>query len=482
MKDVKKYIPVLCLLFFCLISLSCKKFLEEQSQTEVIPKTVESLNELLLGEGYQGVDKAVGCIPVFYDDDKEHHGFFFGTKASYYVYTWQPDQEQSLYGIDWNSSPWVNYYKLIQICNVALDYSGKVSGEQAAKDNLNGQAYLLRAFYYFKLVNLYGKPYTDKLSAPDLDPGVPLIIKSGVSLEGKKRNTVKEVYQQILDDLGKGIPLLEKYRKDNGIYRINYLSGYLLSSRVNLYMGNWKKVIEAATEVINNKSTLVDLNGWGTPDQNNKPVIRSDNPETIWAFGKQDDVTFDGGNSERDNYQLSASLLSLYEDGDLRRSVYIKAARSIKRVQYQVGFNRTAQSLRVSEAFLNRAEAYAQLNKEGGAADAQLALNDLNTLRKKRFSTAQYKDLLSVDADDLLQKCYDEKRREFFEEEQHRWFDLRRHGMPSISHSYYESEGQKLKYVLQDHDPAYLMQIPKEGLILNKNLVDNPKPAIRVGQ
>lgn len=481
---MKKYIPVLCLLFFCTISLSCKKFLEEQSQTEIIPKTVESLNELLLGEGYQGVNGGLSSIQCFYDDDKEHRKFVFGKKASYYPYTWQPDQEQMLFGSFWESAPWAGYYKFIQICNVAFDYSGKVKGTQAEKDNLEGQAHLLRAFYYFKLVNLYAKPYTDRLSSPETDLGVPLMLTSGVSLEGKPRNTVKEVYQQILSDVEKGIALLEKYKKDNGVYRISYLAGYLLSSRINLYMGNWEKAIEAATVVINNKPSLIDLNTWGTPDQNNKPIINAESPETLWAFGKQDDVTFDGGNAanDRGNYLLSESLLSIYEEGDLRKTIYIKGGKSIKRRTYVLGSGKTAQALRVSEAFLNRAEAYAQLNKSGSIANAQLALKDLNTLRKKRFATAQYADLSSTGADDLLKKCYDEKRREFFEEEEHRWFDLRRHGMPSFSHHFYESEGLKLKFTLQDHDPAYLMQLPKEALILNKSLVDNPRPAIRVGQ
>lgn len=478
---MKKYIPVLCLLFFCLVFLSCKKFLEEQSQTEIIPKTVESLNELLLGEGYQSVQKSVGGLPYFYDDDKEHRAFLVGAKGSYYVYTWQPDQEQLLYGTDWNVSPWRQYYALIQICNVILDYSDKVKGEQAEKDNVNGQAYLLRAFYYLKLVNHYGKPYTDKLSSPESDLGVPLVLESGVSLEGKKRNTVKEVYQQIMDDLGKGISLLENNNKDNSTYRISYLAGYLIRSRANLYMGNWDKAIADATMVINNKFSLADLNSWGAPDQNLKPVIRKENPEAIWAFGKQDDVTFDM-HADKNNYLLSSSLLSLYEDGDLRRSIYISAGRSIKRPKYNSGVYKPAQILRVSEAFLNRAEAYAQLNKQGTAANAQLALNDLNTLRKKRFSPAQYADLSSTDADDLLKKCYDEKRRELFGEEEHRWFDLRRQGMPSITHYYYERVGQRSKYVLEERDPAYLMQIPKEALTLNNKLVDNPKPAIRVGQ
>ncbi|MNL02554.1 SusD family protein [compost metagenome] len=147
-----------------------------------------------------------------------------------------------------------------------------------------------------------------------------------------------------------------------------------------------------------------------------------------------------------------------------------------------VNIAKVGQAFRVSEALLNRAEAYAQLNKLGQTTNAQLAINDLNTLRKKRFSTAAYQDLNSSGADDLLQKCALEKRREFFDEESHRWFDLRRSGMPVIRHLYYESSVKTAIYTLHDHDAAYVFQIPRIALDKNPNLVPNPEPAIRTGQ
>jgi tetratricopeptide (TPR) repeat protein len=477
---MKKYILLLSVLIPCLGLFSCKKFLEERAQTDVIPRTAESLNELLLGEGYQGGSQMVGLQSTFLDDDKEQTSALTGVKVSYYLFTWQPDPEIGLRVSSLSTSPWGAYYKLIQICNVVLDYSEKVTGTAAEKDYITGQAYLLRAFYYFKLVNLYGKPFSDSRSTPDLDLGVPLMLNSGVALEGKKRNTVKEVYQQIAQDLDKGIAALERTKRDGGPYRVNYLAGYFLASRVYLHTGDWQKAIAAATVVLQNKPDLADLNNWGVPNQNTKPVIAITNPETIWAFGSYNDIS--SGEPDVLNYNLSADLRSLYEAGDLRVGIYLNGKKSTKRGTDYTNIAKTAQAFRVSEALLNRAEAYARLNKAGDAGAGQLAINDLNTLRKKRFATDAYADLVMGTADDLLQKCYAEKRREFFGEEEHRWFDLRRQGMPGISHYYYESAGQRLRYDLQDHDPAYVRQIPVEAIKLNNKLIDNPKPAVRVGK
>lgn len=477
---MKKYILLLSVLIPCLGLFSCKKFLEERAQTDVIPRTAESLNELLLGEGYQGGARSISLQPTLLDDDKEQTAAFLGTKGSYYVFTWQPDQETGLGRSNLATAPWGAYYELIQICNVVLDYSDKVTGTAAEKDYITGQAHLLRAFYYFKLVNLYGKPFADSRSTPDQDLGVPLMLSSGVALEGKKRNTVKEVYQQITQDLDKGIAALERTKRAGGPYRINYLAGYFLASRVYLHMADWQKVIAAATVVLQNKPDLADLNTWGVPDHNKKPVIGVTNPETIWAFGSYNDIV--SGEVDVLNYSLSADLRALYEKGDLRAGIYLNGKKSAKRGTDYTSISKTAQAFRVSEALLNRAEAYARLNKAGDAGSGQLAINDLNTLRKKRFATDAYADLVLGTVDDLLQKCYAEKRREFFAEEEHRWFDLRRQGMPGISHYYYEAAGQRLRYDLLDHDPAYVLQIPSGAIKLNNKLIDNPKPAVRVGK
>lgn len=473
---MKRNILLLFLLSALLPVSSCKKFLEEQSQTDIIPKSASSLNELLIGAAYTsnstGTDVTMRLI-----DDNIIQDKFINTNEMFHAYTWQPQtagQPERVAG----SSIWTVLYPMILGCNAVLEYAPKVTGTTAEIENVEGQAYLLRAFYYFQLVNLYAKPYSDKLSNPSADPGVPLMLSSALSFEGKKRNTVAEVYQQILQDLDKGIVLMERSGKNNNVFRIDHVAGYLLASRIHLQMGNWQKAIDAASQVLSRKPGLMDLPNWGTPDQNNKPIVDRQNIESLWIYGSVFSVVFAAG-GEGPNYRLSDDLLSGFENGDLRTSVYIKDRRSIKRPI--ITLVKIGQSFRVSEALLNRAEAYAQLNKLGQAGNAQAALNDLNTLRKKRFRPDAYQDLMYTNADDLLKRCFDEKRRELFDEDYHRWFDLRRTGMPAIQHVYYENNTQTAVYTLQERDPAYVLQIPRAALDKNPNLTPNPEPAPRTG-
>ena len=95
---------------------------------------------------------------------------------------------------------WEGYYKFILGANAALDYIGDVNGTEAEKNYVIAQALGLRAFYYFMLVNHFGAPYNyDKQAA-----GVPLKLTSNLLPEEDllmTRNSVEEVYNQIIEDL-----------------------------------------------------------------------------------------------------------------------------------------------------------------------------------------------------------------------------------------------------------------------------------------
>src|SRR5581483_5022645 len=95
---------------------------------------------------------------------------------------------------------WKIYYGKIKGCNVTLDYIDKVSGTDVDKNALRGQALFLRAFYYLKLVTLYGQPYSGAGIDPSTSLGVPLVLTSDVTDAKPTRNTLAQVYSQIESD------------------------------------------------------------------------------------------------------------------------------------------------------------------------------------------------------------------------------------------------------------------------------------------
>ena len=68
---------------------------------------------------------------------------------------------------------------------------------------MKAEAYALRAYCYFMLVNLYGQPYNQATAETDL--GVP--VNDVVGMEDRKfvRESVAEIYRQIESDLKEAI-------------------------------------------------------------------------------------------------------------------------------------------------------------------------------------------------------------------------------------------------------------------------------------
>lgn len=485
---------------------SCKKFLQERSQSDFTPKTTTSFSELLMGTAYPlSTGRLHQAVCLMDDDMQEYPPVVDGDAGDGYqqglpAYAWQPDffEKMEASGFDPGGisiDGYKNYYKLIAGANIALQYGPESEGTKADKDYLLGQAYTLRAFYYFQLVNLYGRPYNDSTTTPEKSPGVPLILTANVSDSMPRRNSVQQVYHQIQSDLQQAFQRLDGEKRTGDIFRVDHITAHLLASRVALYMCDWDSVIRNADYVIQYHPQLMNLNDWfprnidasGNPEF--LPIIGVGNSETIWTYSSNNE-TFPLRIAYA--YGMSKDLVSQFEPTDLRTQIYFTTAPPIFEQWISIlsqpakwentGTNiitTTGCAFRSSEAYLNRAEAYAQKYLlTGDASFGQKAMDDLNTLRKNRFSAAEFQPLEAMPAGDLLMFCRQERRRELFLEG-HRWFDLRRYGMPSITHSFGITKTSVKTYTLQAHDPQYTLQIPPTAILMNQNLVQNPAAPVR---
>ncbi|MBO9631853.1 MAG: RagB/SusD family nutrient uptake outer membrane protein, partial [Chitinophagaceae bacterium] len=484
-----------CLLTVVVSMGSCKKFLEGRSQSEMTPETTLDYSELFFNEGYSKIDFFFQPAVMYMDDDIQCYSYptaFDQPTAAEFplaAFTWQPNYLQLLTGMGYvteeGGNTYKKYYKCIAGCNIALDAVDKTIGTQEEKDQLKGEALVLRAFYYFNLANLYGNPYNDSTTTPEKQLAVPLILTSNLSDKMPVRNTVAEVYAQIGKDLLQGIALLEKKKKMSS-YRMNYLAARLLASRVGLFTEKWDDVISSASIVINDHPQILDLNDWPDdyyPDAETfKPICSKPNIDALWLFSDELDY-YD--NRTAIVYGISEDLASKYEPTDIRSWIYISEIPDFIRMYAPIKFapykrlgnsdrNFSGSAFRATEAYLNRAEAYAQLYiKTGDHTMGQKALDDLNAVRIKRFKPADYQPVALMPATELLQFCRDERRREFCTEG-HRWYDLKRYGMPSITHIYSRKGVTDKLYRLEARDPQYNLQIPPVSMQMNYNLVQNP--------
>ncbi len=136
---------------------------------------------------------------------------------------------------------WNDSYKAIVGCNVVIE-----SAEEGVSDNLDqllGENYYLRALVYFQMGNVFGRPYNQGTS----NLSVPLKLTSDVN-DIPNRNTVGEVYDQVISDLLKAEMLMNENK--TATFATKEAAQALLS-RVYLYMEDNENAEIYADKVIN---------------------------------------------------------------------------------------------------------------------------------------------------------------------------------------------------------------------------------------
>ncbi len=170
---------------------------------------------------------------------------------------WNPDGDQAwmdqVSSFNFTSSnqafngQWSYDYEGISRANQAIAYLtdpaviAKIGIAPAVKDRLLGEAYFLRAFYYFDLVNNFGD--------------VPLLLAPLKNFEEAyavaKRETKANVYTQISADLALAKPLLPATRYSDLAEKWRVSRGAVLAmqAKVALYNQRWAEVISVVTEL-----------------------------------------------------------------------------------------------------------------------------------------------------------------------------------------------------------------------------------------
>lgn len=501
---MKKY--YYCFVILCVGLIGCSDFLEESSQDEVRPSTVEDLEQLMLGEAYLRGDVLFPFLELLTDNvqnaysPNDQHISLLQEGAPVFMWNklmFDEMEKNAAVGID----TWEMLYSKIKGCNVVLDMLDDVEGREEMKLNQKGQALALRSYYYFLLVNTFAQSYNKEGIDLQKVPGIPLILESSVKDEFPARTALGKVYEQIESDLLEAASLIDKYGQANIRFKVTPLFVHNLLSRVYLYMEQWNKVVEHASIVVALNPQLRRLDDfyivgedeWGFPtegyDTDAAGVFNYDSPELIWGYGTKvindkfysapDFMTYPGSLPV---FSVAEDLIRLYEEGDLRLEFYYQkylkdwygtfgVLRGKKMDESLLGAS--ARGMRVAEAYLNRAEAKIRLFlKEGNDQFRKDALKDLNYLRSYRFKRP-YADVDLADGEELLEFCLKERRRELAFED-HRWFDLRRLGMPQLKHIISFAEGQKQEVTLESGSDRYVLLIPNKVLERNPALVQNP--------
>lgn len=325
---------------------------------------------------------------------------------------------------------WETIYAGISSANAIINNpkpEGITANLDADYDQLLGEAYALRGLMYFDLVRVYGQHYGFTADASHL--GVPIVLETDPFSE-PTRNTVAEVYAQVISDLTEGVSLMGNSTRNGNTSTLSAWAAKAILARVYLHQGDWSNAQSMANDVIENGPfALVDSAGYIAAWQSEAGYSSESIFET--AMTETDNRGSDalGGmynESGYGDYLPSNDWYSLLPAGDVRQGLVVVdsvltgdyAPFRLAKYPSSTGENNTV-VVRLSEMYLIRAEAAAM---QGGAANELIALDDVNTIRLRALPTAT--PLVATGAA-LLTEIRQERRRELAFEG-HRLWDLMR--------------------------------------------------------
>lgn len=449
-----KYISLVAVAAIAMFS--CNKKLDVQPENNITPDQVQTSDDVIAlmlgGYGQLQSPNAFGERFQFIADllASEDQIDFIGTFTNY-------ADIQSKTQIENNSIAsgiWINSYSLINNMNTVLDKLDIVDEDSRAA--VEGEAKFIRGITYFELVSFFSQPYSAG-NTTAANSGVPLIVAPTYaydSTDKPSRNTIEEVYQQVLSDLTDAANNLPPSADDG---RATSYAAEAFLSRVYMQMGDYENAATMADDVINSGNYFLVSDY--TKAFNNDGYSSED------IFGILQSSQSNAGTNNnglptfyaavpvgRGDAQVNYNYFN-YFSGEDQRAFFFYDGGSIGGFggTYTGKYSelyKTIPVIRIAEMYLTRGEA--NLRKGGSPVGGVSPDDDINTVRFARNADA----LNGATGADFV----DERFRELAFEGDRVW-TLKRLKLQVDGLSY--------------DDPMLILPIPQRELDVNKNLVQN---------
>lgn len=391
---------------------------------------------------------------------------------------------------------WSGYYSALNNVNLAIEgFQGitpKNDAETKSLKEYTGAAHLARAYYYYQLNVRFGKAYNPTTAATDLS--VPLVLKP--DLNGlPARNTIKQVYDQILADLAIAkTNLAEKVGVANSS-ELNLDVALALEARTKLAMQDWAGAKAAAETLINGGkyklyTTAEGVKSMWHDDKGNEVIFApfvslSELPNTNTIY-----IGLNAGTKKYVPFFLPSQwVVDAYSTSDFRKAAYFLETDKIfqggkdyvgtivnkypgnpalRNAGAATNYAHSPKIFRIAEMYLIASEASYRAN------NAPAALTHLNTLRTSRGLTS----LSGLTGEPLFTEIKAERFRELAFEG-FRLDDLKRWNEPVIRKSPQNvlmlQVGPEFTTLnIPANNDKITWGIPERDVIANPNIVQNP--------
>ena len=428
------------------------------------------------------------------------------TQLNEAMYFWEDYDQDDL---DTPLNYWNACYKGIAQANKALELLARYPKTPRVKA-LYGEAFLLRAYLHFMLVNIWAAPYGNDPQSP----GIPYVEQPEKhAIVDYRRGTVREVYDKIEADLKRGISLVDDHYYAHPKFHFNKRAAYAFATRFYLFKGDWDQVVAYADYVLGGdaKKNLRRWNKYADALEFDHPGLHrlynaTDEPANLLLTTTESRLA---RTAPTDKFGATWNIVDavfakkgIEGGGDYEKMNFVghylftSSPSPVKEGFYMAKFDEISSSestgskprelyvtnvlLTVDEVLLNRMEAHAMRK------DYNRAIDDLSEYLQGKFGfmpaversvytttdRANYNLIsptygLTLKQLALVKTILDFRRKEFFEEGL-RWFDIRRFHL-----SVRRSSKSRYYFPLEKEDPRKILQIPAQAI--ERGLRPNPR-------
>ena len=463
---MKKLHATLLVISLILLSGCEKGYLDE-------PKPTESVNSSVIFESQDGVEAFMSGIL------RESRGQFERTDAGglysmyfarvvkgndlvlgyqWYLFDYENDNREPTYTrtiFSWEFP----YYIINQLNQFINGVNNSSNLSDSIKEEFLGQAFALRAFYYFQLAMEFQHTYAYDLSLP----APPIYMEPAI--EGKAMSTLDELYDSIITDLTAAAETAPATRNNKSYIDRNVV--YAILARVYQVMGNWQQAANTAAIARQGYPLDSDQYPLGFDDMNAT--------EWIWAMPQRADQTnyfYIAPHAFTDNINDAYGLafwnkdfVSLFSQTDIRNSFidlynvgdadqYFARA-SLK---FTFDFSSDIPIIRSPEMMLIEIEANARMGKESEATNMLLSLQQNRDPNAKASGNT---------GEALIEEILVERRKELYGEMGVEWFDAKRlrRGITRTGNHRIGSAANLLP-----DDKKFFLKVPQKEIDANINI------------
>lgn len=453
-----------CYILPVLLMLLCggckKEFLAAKPGSKLVaPNTLADYQALL--ENVDVLNRAtpallqMACDDYLFAGDPAWEGTFYPAERN--SYTWARDLYEGQKQVrDWNAG-----YAGIFVCNNVLEGLRQITltpANQQDWNRLRGWALFMRAYLLYDLVRSFSPAYDSGTAAAEL--GVPVRLKAGID-ETEPRSTLEQTYNCILADLSGASGLLLPAIAVNNRERPSRVAAMALFARIYLSMRRYDKAEQYANSTLALYSTLIDYNTVSPLERIPFPINGAETILNTTVINNYYDIVSTGGFV--DLVVVNPALYELYEENDLRKSVYFASSPQTGHLYVKFGYAGPYVSpftgLATDEVYLIRAECLARRN------EVEQALSVLNTLLKNRYKTGTFIPLTAASGQQALDRILLERRKELVWRSL-RWTDLKRLNKEGAGITLQRDIKGKT-YTLPPNDPRYVFPIPDDEIALS---------------